>query len=60
LVGGPDLPVHFLVIGELRKGKPFPPEEEEWEQWKRFVDALCDPATEVHAYGATAPVGGEE
>lgn len=50
-VGGGDMAVNVLVIGELRNGRPSAPASEDWEQWKTFVDSLQDPATEVVAYG---------
>ncbi|NIP92985.1 MAG: DUF2868 domain-containing protein [Akkermansiaceae bacterium] len=58
-VGGVDVPVNFLVLGELRDGEPSSPARDEWEQWKAFVDSLRDPAAEAVAYRRPAPVGEE-
>jgi hypothetical protein len=57
-VGGPEIPVQFLVLGELQKGKPTPPEEDDWAQWAAFVDSLRDPAAEAVAFEEPVPAGG--
>ena len=49
-VGGPQMPVHFLVMEERKGGSPAAPPEEEWKQWKSFVDSLEDPATDAVAF----------
>ena len=55
-VGGRDLPVNFLVLGELRDGVPSAPDPEEWTQWKAFVDSLRDPVAEVVPYERLAAI----
>lgn len=56
-VGGEDLPIHMLILGELSKGVPAAPSDEEWEQAKTYVDSLQDPATEVVAFGMSGKGG---
>jgi hypothetical protein len=58
-VGGAEIPVHMLVMGELRGGELSAPDGEEWSQWRAFVDSLRDPATEAVAYREPANAGGE-
>jgi hypothetical protein len=55
-VGGDELPVNFLVLGELQGGEPGAPSDEDWQQWKAFVDSLRDPAAEAVAYREPAAV----
>ena len=49
-VGGHKMPVHFVVLGPVTEGEPAPPRNQEWTQWRDFVDSLRDPATDVVAY----------
>ena len=55
-VGGEDLAINFLVLGELRDGQPTAPHAEEWREWVAFVDSLQDPAVEAVAYETPARV----
>lgn len=55
-VGGDELPMNFLVLGELQGGEPGAPSDEDWQQWKAFVDSLRDPAAEAVAYREPAAV----
>lgn len=58
-MGGAELPVQFLVVGEMADGALTPPTDEEWQQWKGFVDSLRDPASDVVAFRDPAEGGGE-
>ena len=49
----------FLVLGEIADGEPSPPDDEEFAQWRRYVDGLRDPWAEVVAYEEPQPVGGQ-
>ena len=54
--GGKDRTLRFLVLGEITEGVPGAPSDEEFAQWKQFVDGLRDPWTEVVAYEVPEPV----
>ena len=49
--------LRFLVLGDIRDGLPGPPSDEDFKQWKKFVDGLRDPSAEVVAYEVPEPVG---